>query len=474
MGYNSNEIFTIIETIAATASKNEKQALVTQHVQDEAFLKVVCLAYDPFITFGVRNIPQQDPLATADGQFSEATWNLFSKLSSRELSGNAARDAIQYEINRLNPQSAELLARVLRKNLRADFSESTINKAMKGAIKEFPYMRCSLLKEVKVDQLDFESDGGAFSQEKADGTFANVSLEESGVVMATTRQGTLIPIEAFKGFEEEVRSRLKPGTQTHGEFLVLRDGVTLSRKEGNGVLNHVLKGGSFAENEVPLYLAWDQIPLEAVKPKGRCNTPYKDRFAALEEQIGNKGVRLGIIPTRRVKSLKEAYAHYIELLGKGKEGTVIKFPNAEWFDGTSKEQIKLKLEVEVDLEVVAIQPGKAGSKIEGRAGALSCRSSCGNLAVDVTVKNEAMRDQVDANPDDWIGRIVPLLANELLEPGKNNDLYSLFLPRMAEAAYRTDKVVADDLERIRLCFESAKMGLTPEEYQSLMETRLAA
>src|SRR5690606_867314 len=120
--------------------------------------------------------------------------------------------------------------------------------------------------------------------------------------------------------------------------------------------------------------------------------------------------------TRVVRSLKDAYAHYKELLKQGKEGTILKKRTAVWRDGTSKEQIKLKLEAVVDLEVVGVVPGRAGTKNEGRAGSLTCKSKCGQLVTDVAVKNEAMRDAVDANPGDWIGRVISVCANSVMEP----------------------------------------------------------
>ena len=49
-----------------------------------------------------------------------------------------------------------------------------------------------------------------------------------------------------------------------------------------------------------------------------------------------------------------------------------------------------------------------------------------------------------------------MLFNEVMRPGPNNPLHSLFLPRLEEAGYRLDKSVADDLERVIEQFEAAK------------------
>lgn len=452
---DSNEILRRIDEIAATSSKNEKLALLKDSVADEDFVRALQYAYDPFKTYGLKQIPPRDPVGS-DDQFDATTWNILDGLISRRLTGDEARDAVAAEIGRLSSQSADLFVRIIRKDLRAGFAESSINKARKGTIPEFPYMRCSLPKDVDLTTWPWEE--GAISQEKADGMFANVDLEVSGYVSIRSRQGTEFPMDKFAQVAEAVRNRLRPSTQNHGEFLVLRDGKVLPRQEGNGVMNHVLSGGDFAENERPVFMIWDQIPLQCVEPKGKCLTPYKRRLASIITQVSpatDAAVRL--IPTKIVKSLAEAKLHAAEFMKAGKEGAVIKHPDAIWTDSTSKEQVKIKLEFVVDLEIVGIVPGNAGTKNEGRAGSFACQTSDGLLRVDVTVKNEAMRDDVDANPEKWVGGIIAVTANDIMPPSESNELHSLFLPRMAETSLR-DKTTADTLKRVIAQKEAAIYG----------------
>jgi DNA ligase-1 len=247
-------------------------------------------------------------------------------------------------------------------------------------------------------------------------------------------------------------------TQTHCELLVLKDGVVLPREQSNGILNSVISGdGSALEPgmEVHFY-AWDQIPLASVTPKGSCSTPYAQRLGGLVRQISSAGCpRLHVIDTRIVHSYDEALDHYRELLRKGKEGTIVKNPKMIWKDGTSKDQVKLKLEVDVDLKIVGVINGTPGTKNEGRPGSLECESACGALRVDVTVKNEAMRDAIERDPHSYLGRILAVRANSVMNPSDSSPVHSLFLPRMVEAGYRTDKAEADDLARIKAQFEAA-------------------
>ena len=241
------------------------------------------------------------------------------------------------------------------------------------------------------------------------------------------------------------RDRLGTGLQYHGELLVLRDGQVLPREIGNGVLNSVLSGGNFASNERPIYMIWDAIPLQSVVTKGKYEVAYIKRLAAINRMLKLKaGEYVAMIDTRVYHSLSDAYGHYRELLLKGKEGTIIKNPHAIWKDGTSKEQVKLKLEFEVELEVVGFEAGNG--KNADTFGALQCQSSCGQLKVNVSGFTDAKRLEIHENRDDWTGGVITVRANSIMRPSESSEFHSLFLPRFIER--RLDKTTADDMARI--------------------------
>lgn len=115
----------------------------------------------------------------------------------------------------------------------------------------------------------------------------------------------------------------------------------------------------------------------------------------------------------------------------------------------------MKLEVDVDLVVKEILPGNEGTKNEGRAGRVRMETSDGLLVVNVAVKNEAMRDVMDESPEEFIGKIMVVRANSVMEPVEDGQPYSLFLPRFVELCPREDKREADSLDRVRAQFEAA-------------------
>jgi DNA ligase-1 len=453
-------VLKLVEAIAATSSKKEKEALVKQGMGLPLFAKVVIAAYDRFKNYGFGDVPNKTPgLAPGANSLAEPfAWALLSGLADGTISGNLAREQVQKMVNLLDESSSTLFRRILLKDMRAGFTEGTVNRVAPGTFPEYPYMRCSL-----PDKSDFASwpwEQGMISQEKADGSFVNVNKSKAGVISMTTRQGTPYPLGCMWALEAELERVLNVDTQTHGELLVFLNGELLPREQSNGVLNRLASGGELEAGEEVRFYAWDQIPLAAVQAKGKHEVPYKTRLALLLKQFAAAGLTAKnglarVIDTRIVRSKAEAMQHCAEMLQQGKEGTICKLPTAIWKDGTSKEQVKLKLEVDVDLVAVEIVPGKPDTKNEGRPGSIKMRTSCGGLEVDVTVKNEAMRDAIEKDPESFLKRIYAVRANLVLKPSESNPLHSLFLPRLVEATFRTDKTVADSLEQVIAQFDAA-------------------
>ena len=223
----------------------------------------------------------------------------------------------------------------------------------------------------------------------------------------------------------------------NGELLVKRNGVTLSRKEGNGMLNSLLQGTPLQDDCELHYVAWD---IEDY------SLPYTDRF--IEVLAICDGEYFNHVEYKMVYSLEQATQHFKEMLSQGQEGTVLKNPNGMWKDGTSKDCVKYKVEAELDMKVVGVVEGTG--KYKGMLGALQLESECGGVKTDCgTGFSDKQRKAMLDNPP----KIVAIKANDLVD-SKSKEGYSLFLPVFLEE--RVDKSVADNIDRIREIFDSAK------------------
>ena len=438
---NSEYALGIINLIGNTSSTREKQQIIIENIYDDLFRKCLEYALNPEKIFGIVTDTSWIT-ETGMNHFDDSVFALLDQLIRRELTGHAARDAIIDKLKTLEPNSAELLVRIIRKDLRGGFGDKLVNKAWKNLIPTYSYMRCSLLDGSKIKEFDWSK--GIYSELKLDGMFVNGNIMD-GSFQFTSRAGSVFPMEGFKTLSDSV-AHLK-GYQLHGELLVKENGIIMDRKKGNGVLNSVLSGGSFADNQEPLYIVWDVIPLEEARAKNKYHVPYSDRLTLLHSLVDSNPL-IQVVEYKICYSLQECMLHAKEVMLQGQEGTVIKSPDMIWEDGTSKYQIKIKVEFECELEIVEILPGKINSKIEGRAGSLKCVSSDGLLEVNVTVKNEKMRDTIDADPKDWIGRIVTVRSNDVMVSDNVKNKHSLFLPRLVEDTYRIDKSDSDSYDKI--------------------------
>lgn len=462
---NSNQVMIALELIANHSGKNDKQKLLTTFMQDEPdFLSVLNLALNPFITFGVR--PGRYTGFTGNFVWGDSTFALLKGLQDRTLTGDAAKAAIQVEYAKLDEKSAELLWRVINKDLKAGFGENSVNKVKKDFIPCFPYMRCSLPKDSKLDEWPFNT--GVISQIKADGMFFDGNIDKT-FVNFTSRQGQPFPsspsfdrlAENFRiAFEGLLTEDFEEGAQTHGELLVEdADGNVQPREIGNGMINKLIQGTELAPGFKLTALLWDVIPLANAVKKGKYEVPYLNRLRMLNSAVGMLQAKredrlINIIETKVVRSYEEAMAHYMDARRRKLEGTIAKKPTMIWKDGTSKDQVKLKQEVPVELEVFGFEEGKEGAKTAKTFGALKCRSADGLLEVDVgTGFTDAQRQEINENREDWLGAIVTIKGNEIMVNKDGKKKHSLFLPVYVDR--RLDKSVADTYAQIVEQYENA-------------------
>jgi len=125
-------------------------------------------------------------------------------------------------------------------------------------------------------------------------------------------------------------------------------------------------------------------------------------------------------------------------------------PDMEWKDGTSKEQVKMKLEVSVELRVVGFNEGR--NKYVGMLGSLQCESEDGKVKVNVAGFSDAQRQEIWDDQEGWLNGVITAKSNSIMPP-ENKEHYSLFLPIFLER--RLDKKKADTLEQIQAQFEAA-------------------
>jgi len=442
------EVSKILQTLEGNNSRLFKEATLEENKDNETLKRVLTAALDPYTQYYQRKIPEFD---RKEGTMS-LDWALgcLKVLTSREETGNAAISRLKNTLGRLNDDDAEVLKRVVTKDLKCGVSIATVNKVFgKDFIQTYPCMLASAFNQKSFQAIKYP----ALVQTKMDGMRANIIIDKEGGVEVRSRSGRTIELHGL--FDEYVMqifyksAVLEDITHFHGavldgELVVLDDvGKILDRKTGNGILNKAVKGTISKEEASRVRLwCWDMIPLADFKSE-ICNIPYFDRLAVLHERMETVyNVQIDhlvkILPATTVGSYEEAEDLFSQALEAGEEGIIVKNGDSPWENKRSKYQVKMKAELEADLLVEGVIEGSG--RIEGLVGSLSCTTKDGNLKVNV---GSGLTDEDrKKSPDEFIGKIISVKYNEKIKD-KNSDTFSLFLPIFQEL--RLDKSEADNI-----------------------------
>lgn len=472
---NASVICGILQKLSETNSRNEKRDILTANKTEE-FAHFLYLALNPYNNFYniAENIQHDvDPkVSTTDSLIEDC---ISGNLNLRTDEG--ILEFSQRYAGLPSDDERKIVHCIVSQDIRCGVGATTVNKVFEKLIPIVPYMRCSLPKQVPLESLPWAE--GIISQEKADGMFANIDYLPTGEIKIRSRQGTTFDTKLLFGKYEQayiqiLQNMLQMNHETHGEMLVIKEEnsmveggkswqIVLAREEGNGLLNSVLQGSELPEGYRVQFCVWDAIPLDNAMNAIPYEVVYSARFSALlatvmggykrlakeelPEDLNHIFAHVGavkMIPTKVVHSLEEAREHYRQMLANGKEGTVVKTKRGIWKNTTSKDQVKLKLTVDCDLEVLEVEEGKG--KYEKMAGALRCKSADGLLEVSVGGFDDVTRQVFWDNAKDVVGKIITVRFNDVMKPKEEGELASLFLPRFVEL--RTDKTIADTYQQV--------------------------
>lgn len=430
-------ILQILNELAATSSRLEKEAILKREVNNELLKRVFFLAYDPFTQFYIRKIPKYETKLKIDFITLDESLNGASglvHLSSRTFTGNAGINHLEFLLSMSSADDAKVIERIIGKDLKCGASESTANKIWPNLIHEYPCMLCTPFDEKLINKMKFP----AMVQLKMDGMRFNAIVKD-GKCEFRSRNGK--EINLLGNLEQEFVT-LANGKHYvfDGELIVEENGKILDRQTGNGILNKAVKGTiSAAEAANVSATLWDIIPYENFMA-GVSNHAYQTRFGVLESLP--LGGRIRLVENKIVKSFDDARTLFESYLAEGQEGIILKDLSGIWEDKRVKTQVKFKAELDCDLRIVGIQPGTG--KYEGLVGALLCESEDSIIKVDVGsgLSDDDRKDFTNTSP---IGKIATVLYNARIKNKQGEE--SLFLPRLVEI--REDKNIADLSEKIR-------------------------
>jgi ATP-dependent DNA ligase len=394
--------------------------------------KVLHNTYHSDLNYYIRPTAYSINQGEAELSLYRAIDMIVDNLTTRKLTGNNAQQFFLDVTAKMHPDDAEVLCRIVNRDLGIGVNTTTANKVLKRPIPTFNVMLCGKSDPKNIKRINFAE--RPYVQEKSDGLRIIITVNGNGDVQFRTRSGKELRFDhmvpAFAKF---------PNTAFDGEALVVDDNnKILDRKTGNGILNSIQKNDLTRVKQVRFVL-WDMINytlfLEGLDP-----TPYNVRFDSLVAALDGELSEFCFLQTStRVDSLEEVESLFQQMLSVGKEGVILKAPNAPYECKRVPYQIKFKAENDCDLLLVDMEEGTG--KNVGRLGAFVLQDATGTLIVNVgTGFSDAERDQYWNQKNELIGKVVAVQYNEVITT-KSRDTKSLFLPVFLEL--RVDKETAD-------------------------------
>lgn len=424
-----------VKALEATNSRLDKEAIIRNAVDlsvhgdldASRFLNCANSAYNPYRTWGVKKVDEISGQPTTD----KTGWldfdNLLVSLENRELTGNAARDAIVKLSKKFSDDDWNYVARrVLIKDLRCGVTATTINKFTAGTHFEIPGFGVQLATDSKgkpkkmtgIKRLEYKLDGVRM-----------VALVKEGKVTLMSRNGK--ELENFPQIATVIQTISGRITHEFPNGFVL-DGEVMG--ESFQALMKQAQRKRDVETENMYYNVFDIIDLTAFE-QGSWDVSQTDRISILEdnrailESTGvirvSDGFNVDLDTQEGTDKLDD---YFLWAIAEGYEGIMIKDIDASYQCKRTDAWLKLKPAITVDLTIISLEEGTGRN--ENRLGALVCEGEDEGKLIRVNVGSglsDEQRDVFWTDATDVVGRVAEVMADAITQ--NQDGSYSLRFPR---------------------------------------------
>jgi len=419
----------IIRKLEADNSRLAKEQIILEAMEEglDEFFEGVAMCLDKLHTFGVKEVPVK--VATDDEQ--GLPWNAFIALAEslykRQLTGHAARDAIELAMGvATTEQWNDWYRRILIKDLRCGVSEKTVNKvAKKLKLDQYkvPVFECMLAHDSANHEKKMT--GMKLIEPKLDGVRCITVIDfQSREVKQYTRNGKLL--ENFSHITE----RLEYYLDEIGRSYVI-DGEVVSNSFQD-LMKQVHRKDNVKAQDARLAV-FDIMPL--VEFKAGKSVQGQRRRKNMLQTFKNilSEAHCDIVEHHEVDlDTLEGQASFVELnkryVEEGYEGVMIKDIDTFYECKRSHAWLKAKPFIEVTLEVKDVEEGTGRN--EGRLGALVCAGEDDGRMVQVNCGSgfsDSDRDSFWNSRSSLIGQLVEVRADAITQ--NQDGTYSLRFPR---------------------------------------------
>lgn len=458
----------ILDEISNESSTNQKMVILSKYKDNELLKRVIYLAHSKRVKFYIKQIPE--PGSWLNHYSLEEALKMLEPIMNREYTGYSASEHLAKILCGLSSDDAYVIERIIDKDLKIGMS-GNINKVFPKLIEETPYMGAKPF-DIKLAKDLFKGGKSVYCDVKMDGRYNNAIIR-NGEVELESRQGEPVLLDAQ--FTHELMEF--PDCVLNGELTI--DGI--ERYKANGIIRSLvditskMNGRSDVENDKRIcafeeennmswrdaldsivYTVWDMITVDEYFDQ-KSDRPYEERWSNLQYTLHNQCASMvREVEKIEAKTYEEALINFQLNLERGLEGSILKAKDGKWKNGKPITQVKMKLEIDLDLLIADFNWGTKGTKNENVISSLRCCSSDGLLWTNPSGMTESLMQKITDNQEEWLGKIITVTCSGLTKDVNGN--YATLHPRVGAKMYRDDKTVADSLEDI-INIENAAKGL---------------
>jgi DNA ligase-1 len=417
----------IIRRLEADNSRLAKEAIIEDAMTQglDEFFEGVQMALDPLVTYGVKQVPE----ATVNGQ--GLAWPVFAelanKLIARELTGHAARDAIELTMNIATVEQWNMFyRRILIKDLRCGTSEKTVNKVAKQFPQyTIPTFTCSLAHD------------SAKHEKKMSGK-KQIEIKLDGVRVITIIRGNKVEMfsrngKQFHNFGHIIAEIESVLVSKPAPYDLVLDGEVMSA-DFQDLMKQLHRKDGKQSTDAVLHL-FDMIPLDKFK-EGTWDKPQSTRSLYTSHWVRDNTEQLAHVQALDWEDVdldtSEGQERFVQLnkaaVDGGYEGVMIKDIDAPYECKRTHSWLKAKPFIEVTLEVIEVEEGTGRNK--GKLGAVVCSGVDDGKDIRVNVGSGFTDDNRSvfwSSRNDLIGQLVEVRADAVTQ--NQDETYSLRFPR---------------------------------------------
>lgn len=427
----------IINELNMENGSNYKLAVLKKYTDHKQLQRVLQMTYDRVkYTYGLsakrwltnEEIYKDPPVRHTT--LDDALDFMVDALSTRKVTGNQAHDMMESVLLSLGAEDTDVVLKVLNRDLRINMGRTQINKVFPDLIMKPVYMRCGIFGPKTAKDIKFP----AYIQLKADGTYREACVS-NGKVEFVSRSGESYNYPVLESYLAK-----SPDGYYMGELLVRG---SPNRAESNGLIN-----SDNPPHDIIDFFVWDYVtPEEYANAHNKVanKTVYEDRLRLLELFVAQMDTpNIQVIENHEVKSIDEALQLTSKWMDQDLEGGVLKNKKGLFKNGTSKDQLKLKLEIDLEVRITGFQEGTPGTAREKTFGAILFETDDGKIKGRTSGFSDDQLEDFNSRRAEMIGKVVTVRCNDITR-GRANEHYALSHPRFIEV--RNDKTETDTLER---------------------------